>query len=150
MKISLLRDNAKVPVYATQGSVGADLFAAVDRDVWLRKGAVPTLVPTGIAIELEPPEWMPAQNRWEYYEAQVRPRSGLSKRGVHVAVGTIDADFRGHIHACMWTTGQDYIIHAGDRIAQLVVSPVIRSVFQVTDCLSVTARGAGGFGSTGR
>lgn len=149
MNIKLVRPNAKVPVYATLGAAGADLFAACDAPVPLWCGEAPTLVPTGIAIDLRLSALVVGRLPFRF-EGQVRPRSGLSKKGVHVALGTIDEDYRGEIFVCMWSTHAVYTINPGDRIAQLVISPVALATFDVTDDLDETARGAGGFGSTGR
>jgi dUTP pyrophosphatase len=99
------------------------------------------MVPCGIAIEFSPG-----------YDVQVRPRSGLSARGVGVAFGTIDADYRGEVLVTMWTFGglEDYVVNDGDRIAQLVVAALVPArVVEVAE-LSATPRGAGGHGSTGR
>lgn len=130
-----------LPAYATDDSAGMDLMAAVEQPVVLAPGAR-GLVPTGIAIAL------PAG-----YEAQVRPRSGLAlKQGVTVlnSPGTIDADYRGEISVILINLGDaEVTLHRGDRIAQLVVAPVTRVAWRAEETLAETARGAGGFGSTG-
>lgn len=130
-----------LPAYATQDSAGLDLMAAVD--VPLRIDPMGRAqVPTGIAIAL------PAG-----YEAQVRPRSGLAARqGVTVlnAPGTVDADYRGEIQVILINFGEEpFTITRGLRIAQLVVAPVSRVTWQEERTLETTARGSGGFGSTG-
>lgn len=129
-----------LPSYATDLSAGADLYAAAE--VALPPGAR-ALAPTGLRLEL-PPD----------VEAQVRPRSGLALRhGITVlnAPGTIDADFRGEVQVLLANLGSTHVVlERGVRIAQLVVAPVRRAVFLATDDLQDTARGAGGFGSTGR
>jgi len=104
-------------------------------------GPAPLMVPTGIAIEF------PAG-----YDVQVRPRSGLSSRGVGVAFGTIDADYRGEVLVTMWTFGElgSYELRNGDRIAQLVVARLADADVVEVPALSTTARGDGGHGSTGR
>ena len=129
-----------VPAYETAGAAGMDLRAA--EDMTLKPGAR-GLVPTGLAIALP-----------QGFEAQVRPRSGLAvKHGVTVlnSPGTVDSDYRGEIKVPLINHGeQDFVITRGDRIAQLVVAPVTRIVWQETQELDDTARGAGGFGSSGR
>lgn len=139
LRVRLLRAGARIPLRATPHSTGLDLFACLETPV--RLGPHPQLVPTGIAIEC------PAG-----YDAQVRPRSGLSARGIGVAFGTIDADYRGEVLVTMWTFGEtvEYEISDGDRIAQLVVATVALPEVEVVDALSDTQRGGGGHGSTGR
>ncbi len=118
-----------------------DLLAAVYEPIVL-KPMKRVLVPTGIAIELPPG-----------YEAQVRPRSGLAIRhGITLlnSPGTIDADYRGEIKVIVANLGEeDFVINRGDRIAQLVVCPVVRVEWEPSEELSQTQRGDGGFGSTG-
>jgi dUTP pyrophosphatase len=129
------------PAYATDQSAGMDLLAAIEGELVLAPGER-RLVPTGIAIAL------PAT-----HEAQVRPRSGLAlKQGVTVlnSPGTIDADYRGEVGVVLVNLGQaPFTIARGDRIAQLVVAPVTRVAWDERDSLDESARGAGGFGSTG-
>ncbi len=132
-----------LPAYETAGAAGCDLRAAVPHGapIVLQPGER-ALVPTGIAIAL-PGGW----------EAQVRPRSGLAaKFGVSCvnAPGTIDADYRGEVKVILINHGTDeFVIRRGDRIAQMVIAPVWQAVFIETETLDETARGAGGFGSTG-
>ena len=130
-----------LPVYATVESAGADLLAAVNADLILQPGAR-ALVPTGIAIAIP-----------SGYEAQVRPRSGLAiKHGITAlnSPGTIDADYRGEVGVILINHGQEpFTIERGMRIAQLVVAPVTRAQWRETATLDDTARGGGGFGSTG-
>jgi dUTP pyrophosphatase len=130
----------ELPTYATEGAAGLDLRAAVS--AVLEPGAR-LLVPTGIAIALP-----------HGHEAQVRPRSGLAvKHGVTVlnAPGTIDADYRGEIKVPLINHGhENFVITRGDRIAQMVLAPVSRAVHEEVDTLDETARGEGGFGSSGR
>lgn len=141
LRVKLLRSDAALPRYATDGAAGLDLSAAIDAPITLAPGAR-AAVPTGIAIAL-PPE----------HEGQVRPRSGLARRaGVTVvnAPGTIDEDYRGEIEVLLVNLGrEDVVIRSGDRIAQLVVAPVRRVQIVAVDELDATARGQGGFGSTG-
>jgi dUTP pyrophosphatase len=132
-----------LPEYQTSGSAGCDLCAAVSDAVLLEPGAR-ALVPTGIAIALP-----------EGYEAQIRPRSGLSIRhGITVinAPGTIDADYRGEISVPMVNLSNTrYSIKRGDRIAQMVIAPYTIAVWRQTTELDTTnERGVEGFGSTGR
>ena len=132
-----------LPEYQTPGSAGCDLYAAVSEDVLLAPGAR-ALVPTGIAIALP-----------EGYEAQIRPRSGLSIRhGITVinAPGTIDADYRGEISVPMVNLSDaPYTIQRGDRIAQMVIAPYTTAIWRQAIQLDTTnERGVEGFGSTGR
>ena len=132
-----------LPSYETAGAAGCDLRAAVPdgAPIVLHPGER-AMVPTGIAIAL-PGGW----------EAQVRPRSGLAaKFGVSCvnAPGTIDADYRGEVKAILINHGTDeFVIRRGDRIAQMVIAPVWQAAFVETEQLDETARGGGGFGSTG-
>jgi dUTP pyrophosphatase len=130
-----------LPAYATEPAAGMDLLAAIERDVVLAPGGR-AIVPTGIAIALP-----------EGYEAQVRPRSGLAaKNGVTVlnAPGTIDADYRGEVGVILINHGQEsFTVTRAMRIAQMVIARYARAQWQETADLSQTARGAGGFGSTG-
>jgi dUTP pyrophosphatase len=130
-----------LPTYATAGSAGLDLAAALEAEVLLLPGAR-LAVPTGIALAL-PQGW----------EAQLRPRSGLAlNHGVTVlnSPGTIDADYRGEIRVILANLGSEPVtIARGDRIAQLVIAPVGRITWQQVAALPPSARGLGGFGSTG-
>jgi len=131
----------ELPSYETADAAGMDLHAALDADVVIAPGAR-TLIPTGLAIALP-----------SGYEAQIRPRSGLAlKNGISLvnSPGTIDADYRGEVGVIVINHGdQDFIVTRGMRIAQMVVAPVIQAVWDEVDTLSETARGTGGFGSTG-
>lgn len=130
-----------LPSYATEGSAGMDLMAAIDAPMTLAPMAR-ALVPTGLALALP-----------VGYEAQVRPRSGLAaKHGVTVlnSPGTIDADYRGEVKVILVNlSNEPYEIEPAMRIAQMVVAPVTQVAWDQTDRLDDTARGAGGFGSTG-
>jgi dUTP pyrophosphatase len=134
-------DGLPLPAYATPGAAGLDLAAAVTETVVIPPGGR-AVVPTGLTIAL------PAG-----FEAQVRPRSGLAARsGVTVlnTPGTVDSDYRGEIQVILVNLGQaPFEVSRGERIAQLVVAPVTQLAWRATDCLPETARGAGGFGSTG-
>jgi dUTP pyrophosphatase len=139
LKIKLLRPGAKLPERATPGSSGLDLYACLDAPVEL--GPDVTLVPTGIAIEAP-----------HGYDLQIRPRSGLGRRGVDLVLGTLDSDYRGEVFVSMRTFGSigSFLIEHGDRIAQLVVSRVEYVMLEQVEELSNSVRGAGGHGSTGR
>ncbi len=131
-----------LPVYSSEHAAGADLYAYLpDKAVTVKPGER-FLVPTGLKIELP-----------VGYEAQIRPRSGLAvKNGITLlnTPGTIDSDYRGEIKIIVINLGQeDFIISDGDRIAQMIISPVIRAGFSADRNLSETLRGSGGFGSTG-
>ena len=130
-----------LPEYKTELSAGADLLAAVAADTVLEPGAR-TLVPTGLSIALP-----------MGYEAQVRPRSGLAlKNGITClnTPGTIDADYRGEVGVILANLGSEpFTVARGMRIAQIVIAPVIQLRWHVTDALPDSARGTGGFGSTG-
>lgn len=134
-------DDLPLPAYQTEGAAGLDLCAAVDAPVDLAPGDR-ALVPTGLAIALP-----------RGFEAQVRPRSGLAlKHGVTVlnAPGTIDEDYRGEIGVVLINHGHEpFRVERGARIAQLVVAPVVQARLELVADLDATARGAGGYGSTG-
>ena len=133
-----------LPAYQTSEAAGLDLMAAVpdSEPVTLAAGQY-ALVPTGLAIALPPG-----------HEAQVRPRSGLAaKHGVTVlnSPGTVDADYRGEINVLLINHGDTpFPIRRGERIAQMVIAPVVQAELVPADSLTVTERGSGGFGSTGR
>ena len=131
----------ELPKYATEQSAGCDLLAAIDSEIILKPGER-KLVPTGIALGL------PAD-----FEAQVRPRSGLAlKNGITVlnTPGTIDADYRGEVCVILVNLGQEnFSITRGMRIAQMIIAPVTQGEWNVVADLDETARGSGGFGSTG-
>lgn len=130
-----------LPTYATEQAAGMDLCAANSQDIILQPGQR-TLIPTGLSIALPPG-----------YEAQIRPRSGLAlKNGITVlnSPGTIDADYRGEVQIILANLGtESFTITRGMRIAQMVVAAYSRVTWQAVDQLDSTARGAGGFGSTG-
>lgn len=133
----VLERGAKMPTRATEGSVGYDLYSR--EDVWVPAGGV-VVIDTGVHAELAPDEM-----------GEVRGRSGLAKRGVMVATGTLDPDYRGSIGVILYNvSGIEYHIHEGDRVAQLVILPVRTPELVQVDSLSETARGDGGFGSTGK
>ena len=131
-----------LPTYETAESAGMDLRAHLDEPVRLSPGER-ALIPTGLRLEIPPG-----------FEGQVRPRSGLAlKRGLTVlnAPGTVDADYRGDVGVILANLSQeDQLIEPGDRIAQLIIAPVTRVTLTEVAELAASARGAGGFGSTGR
>lgn len=132
-----------LPQYATSGSAGVDLRACVDAPLELKPGDT-QLIPSGMAIYLEDPG----------YAAIVLPRSGLGhKHGIVLGnlVGLIDSDYQGQVFVSCWNRGQTtFTIQPGERIAQLVVVPVVQVEFDVVNEFAATERGAGGFGSSGR
>lgn len=132
-----------LPQYATSGSAGVDLRACIDGALELKPGDT-QLIPSGIAIYLEDPA----------YAAIVLPRSGLGhKHGIVLGnlVGLIDSDYQGQVFVSCWNRGQaTFTIQPGERIAQLVVVPVLQVEFDVVNEFAATDRGAGGFGSSGR
>lgn len=135
-------EDIPLPEYATPGSAGLDLRAAVDSDVELLPGER-KLIPTGITLAIP-----------EGYEGQVRPRSGLAlKHGVSMAntPGTIDSDYRGPVQVIMINlAAEPFIVGRGDRIAQLVIAPVAHARLVEVEALPETARNDGGFGHTGK
>jgi dUTP pyrophosphatase len=143
LHVQRLRPSGRLPVRSSAHASGLDVFADLSaRGGELTLAAEPALVPTGIAVEVPPG-----------YEVQVRPRSGLSRQGVVVAFGTVDADYRGELFVNMsaaLTSQGSFTLHDGDRIAQLVVAPVVLCDVVEVDELAPSERGAGGFGSTGR
>jgi dUTP pyrophosphatase len=135
-------EDVPLPSPATSGAAGYDLCAAVDRDAVLAPGDR-ALIPSGFSIAVP-----------EGYEAQVRPRSGLAlEHGVILpnAPGTIDSDYRGEVQVILQNAGaKPFTIRRGDRIAQLVIAPIVRAEWEEVSRLEATRRGAGGFGHTGR
>ena len=142
LKIKKLSNNNILPEYKTEGAAGMDLCAAVREPVLLRP-LERRLIPTGIKIELE-----------HGYEAQIRPRSGLSiKHGITLinCVGTIDEDYRGEVCVPVVNiSNEEYTIQPDERIAQMVIAKVEQAKLEVVTELTETQRGEGGFGSTGK
>ena len=141
IRVALLREGAKLPFRATPGSTGFDLYACLEEgETGITVGTDPVLIPTGIAIEFLPS-----------LDVQIRPRSGLSSRGVMVSLGTIDSDYRGEIFVTMYTVGnrEPQVVRNGDRIAQMVVGVRADVSVEIADSLGHTDRGEGGHGSTG-
>ena len=143
MKIKKVREGAKVPQRATGGSAGLDLCACIDAPLTLEGGET-ALIPTGVAIALPSAE----------YGAFVFPRSGIAIKhgiGLLTSVGVIDSDYRGEIMVGVINqVKESYTIEPGERIAQMVIMPVSTMPVVEVDELDETARGAGGFGSTGK
>lgn len=139
--IKKLSKTAIIPKYETQGASGVDISANINEDLTLATNES-ILVPTGIAVSIP-----------QGFEIQIRPRSGLAaKKGISVlnTPGTIDADYRGEIKVILINHGNEpFVIRNGDRIAQMVVCPIVQAKFEQVDELNDTERGSGGFGSTG-
>ena len=134
-------EDIPLPKYMTEHASGMDLAAAVREDTILKPGEI-KLIPTGVQIGIPPG-----------YEGQVRPRSGLAlKQGISIvnSPGTIDADYRGEVGVILVNLGEkDFLIHRGDRIAQLIINKVNRVDLLHVNKLAETSRNAGGFGHTG-
>ena len=132
-----------LPSYATEGSAGMDLRACLDAPLTLAPGQA-ELVPTGIAIHIADPA----------LAAVLLPRSGLGlKHGVVLGnlVGLVDSDYQGQLMVSLWNRGREpFTVEPGERIAQMVIVPVVRARFEVVESFAGSARGAGGFGHTGR
>jgi dUTP pyrophosphatase len=143
LKILDERIRPHLPAYATPGSAGMDLRACIDAPVMLPPGRT-ELIPTGVAIHIGDPA----------LAAVILPRSGLGhKHGIVLGnlVGLIDSDYQGQVMVSCWNRGQAaFTIEPGERIAQLVVVPVVQVAFEVVESFEESARGAGGFGSSGR
>ena len=134
-----LADGGKKPVYKTAGASCADCFARIPSGYFTLPEGTRCLVNIGFCIELP-----------EGYEAVIRPRSGLSKIGIDIAYGCIDSDYRGEGKACVINNSSgDYTINDGDRICQMKIQETGQFDFAEADELSMTERGASGFGSTG-
>ena len=144
VKILVKKSNPAIelPSYKTNGASGMDLMAWIDNPIILKPGTS-CLVPTGISVAFP-----------QEYEVQVRPRSGLAaKNNISVlnTPGTIDSDYRGEIKIILFNHGnEDFIINNKDRIAQMVLTPIIKMQLEETNELPDTNRGEGGFGSTGK
>ena len=140
--IKKLNPAVKLPEYKTSGASGMDLTAFIEKPISV-KSKTSSLIPTGLSIAFQ-----------EKYEIQIRPRSGLAaKNNITVlnTPGTIDSDYRGEIKVIIYNHGNDnFIINNGDRIAQMVLSPIIKMDLEEVKDLPKTIRGEGGFGSTGK
>ena len=140
--IKKLNSAVKLPMYKTNGASGMDLMAFIKEPINV-KPKTSSLVPTGISVAFS-----------EDYEIQIRPRSGLAvKNNISIlnTPGTIDSDYRGEIKVIIFNHGDnDFLISNGDRIAQMILAPVIKIELEETNNLPETIRGEGGFGSTGK
>ena len=140
--IKKLDPAVELPAYKTEGASGMDLMALVKKPINLKPNSS-CLVPTGLAVAFS-----------SDFEIQIRPRSGLAAKnsiGVLNTPGTIDSDYRGEIKVILFNHGKsDFLINNKDRIAQMILTPVIKIEFEETDDLPETVRGEGGFGSTGK
>ena len=134
--------NIKLPIYKTSGSSGMDLVAYIKNKITINPGKT-AMVPTGIAVAIP-----------KNYEIQIRPRSGLAaKKSISVlnTPGTIDSDYRGEIKIILINLSKkSFIVKSGDRVAQMIVCPVVKGKPQEVKSLPKTVRGKGGFGSTGK
>ena len=144
VKILIKKTSKEVitPKYKTDGSSGVDLSAFLDKEVVIKPNSS-ELIPTGLQVAIP-----------EELEIQIRPRSGLAAKesiGVLNSPGTIDSDYRGELKIILFNHGnKDFIINNGDRIAQMVLVPILKMEFEEVDSLPDTVRGQGGFGSTGK
>ena len=140
--IKKLDSSVKLPEYKTSGASGMDLIAFLKNPVNI-KPKKSSLIPTGLSVAFS-----------ERYEIQIRPRSGLAaKKNISVlnTPGTIDSDYRGEIKVIIYNHGDaDFVVNNGDRIAQMILTPVIKIKLEETDKLPETVRGEDGFGSTGK
>lgn len=140
IEIKKIHPNAKVPIYQTIDSAGADLCALLDTNIIIKHGET-VVIPTGLSMAIP-----------SGHEIQIRARSGLASKGLIIpnAPGTIDADYRGEIKILLLNlSGQDFTITPEMRIAQAVLAPILQAQFTIVETLSETVRGEGGFGSTG-
>jgi dUTP pyrophosphatase len=142
VRFQKLRPGAQAPRYMSAGAAGMDLSSASAEAITIAPGGR-VAVPTGLALEIPPG-----------FEGQVRPRSGLARKfGITLpnAPGTIDSDYRGEVQVLLANLGAEpYVVNLGDRIAQLVIAPVVTAELEEADALEDSARGDGGFGHTGR
>ena len=144
VKVLIKKTNKEVttPKYKTDGSSGVDLSAFLEKKVVIKPNSS-ELIPTGLQVAIP-----------EELEIQIRPRSGLAAKesiGVLNSPGTIDSDYRGELKIILFNHGkEDFIINNGDRIAQMVLVPILKMEFEEFDSLPDTIRGQGGFGSTGK
>ena len=140
--IKKLFPEVQLPSYKTSGASGMDLMAFIKSSITI-KPKTSCLIPTGLSVAFS-----------EDYEIQIRPRSGLAaKNNISVlnTPGTIDSDYRGEIKVIIYNHGnKDFLVNNGDRIAQMILTPVVKMELEETNDLPVTIRGEGGFGSTGK
>ena len=140
--VKRLDPNVKLPEYKTSGSSGMDLMAFVNNPIKIAPNTL-ELIPTGLSIAIP-----------EDLEIQIRPRSGLAAKssiGVLNTPGTIDSDYRGELKIILFNHGnEDFIVNKNDRVAQMVLTPIIKMEFEEVEQLPDSIRGSGGFGSTGK
>ena len=140
--VKRLDPNVKLPEYKTSGSSGMDLMAFVNNPIKIAPNTL-ELIPTGLSIAIP-----------EDLEIQIRPRSGLAAKssiGVLNTPGTIDSDYRGELKIILFNHGnEDFIVNKNDRVAQMVLTPIIKMELEEVEQLPVSIRGSGGFGSTGK
>ena len=140
--IKKLSKEVSLPKYETEGSSGLDLAAFIDKNIEIKPGKS-EIIPTGLAIAIP-----------KNFEIQIRPRSGLAAKNnmsVLNTPGTIDSDYRGEIKVILYNHGNnDFVVNNGDRIAQMILVPVVKMELEETNDLPETIRGEGGFGSTGK
>jgi len=140
--VKKLDSSVKLPEYKTSGSSGMDLMAFIKNPIKIAPGTV-ELIPTGLSIAIP-----------EDLEIQIRPRSGLAAKssiGVLNTPGTIDSDYRGELKIILFNHGEkDFVVNNNDRVAQMVLTPILKMELEEVDQLPKTIRGSGGFGSTGK
>ena len=140
--IKKLNPNVELPTYKTSGASGMDLMAFIEEPIKISPNSS-HLIPTGLSMAFS-----------EGYEVQIRPRSGLAAKSSVTVLntpGTIDSDYRGEIKIILFNHGKvDFVVNNKDRVAQIILTPVVKMDFEETDDLPDTLRGEGGFGSTGR
>ena len=140
--VKKLNSKVKIPEYKTTGSSGMDLMAFIDKEIRISPNSL-KIIPTGLSIAIP-----------EDLEIQIRPRSGLAAKSMISVLntpGTIDSDYRGELKIILFNHGnEDFIVNNGDRVAQIVLAPVIKMDHEEVDELPKTVRGGGGFGSTGK
>ncbi len=140
--IKKLHPNVNIPEYKTSGSSGLDIEAFIEKNLTIKPKET-VIVPTGLSCAIE-----------DHLEIQIRPRSGLAAKNrisVLNTPGTIDSDYRGEIKVILINLGDmDFTVKNGDRIAQMIICPIVKAKFEITDKLPESLRGDGGFGSTGK
>ena len=140
--IKKLNPNVELPAYKTNGASGMDLMAFIEKPIRITPNSS-YLVPTGLSMAFS-----------EDYEVQIRPRSGLAAKNSITVLntpGTIDSDYRGEIKIILFNHGkEDFLVSNKDRVAQMVLNPIVKMEFEEADNLPDTLRGGGGFGSTGK
>ena len=140
--VKKLNSNVKIPEYKTTGSSGVDLMAFIDKEIRISPNSL-KIIPTGLSIAIP-----------EDLEIQIRPRSGLAAKSMISVLntpGTIDSDYRGELKIILFNHGnKDFIVNNNDRVAQMVLTPILKMELEEVDQLPESIRGSGGFGSTGK